>query len=134
MPSARAALRITLIASALLLALSLAAWVQAVRLPDYANYWEWRHGRYIALCHGGSLDDPHWFDTYIEVGQFPDRGAWPPPRPAEPILTSPYRWPDIHARTLRLLWPLLLSFAAPLTWLILRFRRDSTARGFPVDR
>jgi hypothetical protein len=126
----RALLRIALVASLLLLAVSSSAWVEAVRLPDYANYWEWHDGWHVGVRNSGTLDHPAWWDTYAFVGQFPDRGVLPAP-PAG-VLVSPYRWPDLRPREVRLAWPVMLSFVAPLIWLTLGFRRRAAARGFPI--
>jgi hypothetical protein len=119
------------LASAALLALSLMAWVQAVRLPDYANFWEWRDGWHVGVRNAGTLGHPDWWETYAFIGQFSDRGVRPDP-PSD-LLISPYRFPDLRAREIRLLWPVMLSFVAPMIWLALRLRRISEARGFPVD-
>jgi hypothetical protein len=123
-------LRIALYASAALLVLSVFAWVEGVRLPDYANYWEWRDGWHVGVRNAGTLDHPVWWETYAFVGQFPDRGVLPTP-PSD-MLASPYRWPDLNTREIRLLWPIALSLIAPLIWLGRRFIRKEEARGFPV--
>jgi hypothetical protein len=123
-------LRIALFGSAVLLALSFVAWVQAVRLPDYANYLEGHDGWHVGVRNAGTVDHPIWWDTYAFVGQFPDRRVLPTPPPD--MLVSPYRWPDPTRHEARLLWPLLLSFVAPVTWAGLRLRRKAEVRGFPV--
>ena len=123
-------LRVALVASALLVAVSSFAWIEAVRLPDYANYWEWRDGWHVGVRNAGTLDRPDWWKTYAFVGQFPDRGVVPGAPPD--MLVSPYRWPDLRAREVRLLWPVTLSFVAPLIWLVNRARRKADACGFPI--
>ena len=122
--------RVALVASAVVLLVSLFAWVQAVRLPDYANYWEWHDGWHVGVRNAGTLDQPPWWKTYAFVGQFPDRGVVATP-PAD-LHVSPYRWPDLRAWEVRLLWPVTLSFVAPLIWLVNRFRRRGEVRAFPL--
>lgn len=122
--------RIALCASAALLVLSVFAWVEAVRLPDYANYWEWHDGWHVGVRNAGTLDDPAWWETYSFLGQFPDRGVLPTP-PSD-ILVSPYRWPDLNTHEVRLLWPVALSLVAPLICLARRWLRKEEVRGFPV--
>ena len=107
-------LRIALFASVALLALSIFAWIEAVRLPDYANYWEWQDGWHVGVRNAGTLDHPVWWETYAFIGQFPDRGARPTSTVAMHV--SPYRF-DLKALEVRLLWPVALSLVAPLIWL-----------------
>lgn len=128
--------RVALTASALLFGLSVFAWVQAVRLPDYAKYWEWRDGWHLGVRNGGKLDDPVWWDTHAFVGQFPDRGVYTWPRTisynGNEYLTDPYRWPDLDEKSIRILWPLLGSLVVPGLWILRHARKKAEVRGFPV--
>ena len=123
-------LRIALAASGLLMALSLFAWIQAVRLPDYANYWEFSNGWHVGVQPGGWSFQPDPWQACVFVGQFPDRGSRLAPSPD--LLTSPYRWPDLCARQLRIIWPLLASLIVPSLWISLKLLNKKELRGFPV--
>jgi hypothetical protein len=68
----------------------------------------------------------------VFVGHFPDRGVVPASRPD--LLVSPYRWPDLRAREVRLLWPVTLSFVAPCFWLMNCLRLRAGVRGFPIGK
>lgn len=126
--------RVALVASGLLFGLSVFAWVQAVRLPDYANYWEWRDGWHIGVRNTGKLDHPIWWDTHAFAGRFPDRGVrvWPTMGPYSDMLHNPYRFPDIRARSIRILWPFAASLVVPSIWIVFRARKTVKVRGFPV--
>jgi hypothetical protein len=124
--------QVAIVTSVCVLLLSVFAWVEAVRLPDYANYREWRDGWHVGVRNAGTIDRPVWWETYAFVGQFPDKGVVP--TPSADVLVSPYRFPDLRAHEVRLLWPVMLSLAAPLVWFVRRFRPTPDSRGFPVGR
>jgi hypothetical protein len=71
-------LRVAFVASALLLVVSSFAWIEAVRLPDYANYWEWRDGWHVGVRNAGSVISRFGGRRTCSWGIFRTGASYPP--------------------------------------------------------
>jgi len=115
-----------------LLVTSTCAWIAAGELTRNKNYFEFQNGWYIQLRPGhGYFGAENRNERYIAIGQFPDHGNVIKSLPY--TYKGPNRWPDFSERSLDISWLILVSFVIPLVWLVIKYRKRHSARGFPLD-